>query len=397
MGTLIIFILVLSLLVFVHEFGHFITARKSGMKVYEFGFGFPPRAFGFYRDPKTKKLVFVSGKGKSKLSETVGGEDREHPDEFPSTLYSVNWLPLGGFVKIKGENGELANDPDSFGYQKYWKKALVLVAGVTMNFLLAAVLFSGGLIVGLPADASLLQDPDVIVVEDPRVIVQQVRKDSPAQAAGVQFGDIIASIGLANSQDVQDVANSVQVHEFISSNNSETLLLGVERNGEIVNVEVTPGEISGESAPKVGVVLGDAGIIRYPWYKALYKGFVQAWYATISIFISFYLLIKGLILGQGMAFDVSGPVGIAVVVGQTARLGFAYLLNATAMLSLSLAVINILPIPALDGGRLVFVTIERIFGRPVPLKYEQLAHTFGFLLLMALIVVVTWRDILGLL
>jgi len=145
------------------------------------------------------------------------------------------------------------------------------------------------------------------------------------------------------------------------------------------------------------VILADAGVVRYPWYLAIWKGIIGALVGAVNIFVAFILLIKGLILGQGLAFDVAGPVGIAVVVGESARLGVAYLINVMAMLSLSLAVINILPIPALDGGRLLFVLIERIFKKPVPLKYEQMAHTLGFLLLMVLIVVVTWRDIVGLL
>ena len=127
--TIIIFIIILGIIVLAHEFGHFITARKSGMKVYEFGIGFPPRAIGVYRDPKTKKFVWVFGKGKTKLKQAVAGEEIEE-QEFPATLYSLNWLPIGGFCKIKGENGEKAVEPDSFGYQKAWKKVIVLSAGV---------------------------------------------------------------------------------------------------------------------------------------------------------------------------------------------------------------------------------------------------------------------------
>ena len=116
----------------------------------------------------------------------------------------------------------------------------------------------------------------------------------------------------------------------------------------------------------------------------------------MQIVIAFYLLIKGLILGQGLAFEVAGPVGIASIIGESARLGLNYLINTAAMISLSLAVINILPIPALDGGRILFILIEKITGKKVPLKYEQFAHTIGFALLMILIVVVTVRDVLGL-
>ena len=134
-------------------------------------------------------------------------------------------------------------------------------------------------------------------------------------------------------------------------------------------------------------------MIRYPWYLAIYKGFIATFIVLINIFVGFYFLLKNLILGHGLVFDIAGPVGIASLVGQSAKLGFNYLLNITAMLSLSLAAINILPIPALDGGRIVFVILEKILKKPVPMKYEQIAHTIGFLLLMTLIVVVTWRDV----
>ncbi len=390
MITAIIFIVILSILVLAHEWGHFITARKSGMKVYEFGIGFPPRAFGFYKDPKTGKFVFVGGKGKSKLSETVGGEEKEVTDEFPSTLYSINWLPLGGFVKIKGENGENAQDPDSFGYHPAWKKLVVLVAGVFMNFVLAAVLLGFGFMIGLPADAQMLSDKHAVVVEEPSVIIQQVDPETPAEEAGLQFGDKILQI---NGTEVVDAA---QLVEAVGENGEKTIEIEILRGDESLNLAITPKKLKEDGPAKIGVMLADAGIVRYPWYIAIFKGFSAAWFATINIIIAFYALIKGLILGQGVPFSVAGPVGIAVVVGKSARLGLNYLINVTAMISLSLAVINILPIPALDGGRALFVIIEKITGRPVPLKYEQVAHTIGFLLLMALIIFITVKDVIGL-
>lgn len=390
MYTVIIFILILSLLVFVHEFGHFIVARKSGMKVYEFGFGFPPRAFGVYKDPKTGKFIFVKGKGKSKLTEIVGGEEKKVEEEYPATLYSLNWLPLGGFVKIKGENGEKADEPDSFGYHKFWKKSVVLVAGVSMNFLLAGVLLSFGFMVGLPADAQSLKDEHAIIVEEPAVVVEQVVNDSPAQKSGIKFGDKILTI------DGKSVVDANSLAEYIAGRKGADMSMLILRGNEEVSISLKPELLDDEKVPKVGIILADAGILKYPWYTALYKGFIAAGISVINICIAFYLLIKNLILGQGLAFSIAGPVGIAVIISDSARLGISYLINVTAMLSLTLAVLNILPIPALDGGRLVFVTLEKILKRPVPLKYEQMAHTIGFMLLMALIVVVTWRDVAGL-
>ncbi len=392
MGTVILFIAILALLVLVHEWGHFIVAKKSGMKVYEFGFGFPPRAFGMYKDPKTGKWVFVTGKGKNTLKETVGGEDRESPDEFPSMLYSFNWLPLGGFVKIKGENGEKAQDSDSFGAKKFWQKALTLIAGVSMNIILAMVLLSIGFMIGLPADSSLLDDPNAIVVEEAAVVAQQIAPDSPAEAAGIKYGDKLVAISGV------PVITSADLISYVEAHPEDESVMTVLRGEEELLLAITPAVLSDEDpTPRLGVILADAGVVRYPWYLAIWKGIVGALVGTVNIFLAFILLIKGLILGQGLAFSVAGPVGIAVVVGESARLGAAHLINVMAMLSLSLAVINILPIPALDGGRLLFVIIERIFKKPVPMKYEQIAHTLGFVLLMLLIVVVTWRDIVGIL
>ena len=407
MLTVLLFILILGLLVVAHEFGHFITARKSGMKVFEFGFGFPPRAFGFYRDPVTKKLVWIFGSGKTKeqkenqkstLANTVGGEERE--EEYPATLWSINYLPLGGFVKIKGENGENAQEKDSFGAQKAWKRIIVLAAGVIMNIILAFVVLSVGFMIGLPTDLSGgNSDPRAIIVEKPSVVVEQVEDNSPAKAAGIQFGDKILRIGASDMNWFEgdkllgEEINSQKLIDYVSLHIVEESSLVVERAGQNLIIKMTPKMIKNVDTPKLGVALADAGVIRYPWYLAIYKGFIATFVVLLNIFIGFYYLIKNLVLGHGLIFDVAGPVGIATIVGQSAKLGFNYLLNVVAMLSLSLAAINILPIPALDGGRIVFVILEKILKKPVPMKYEQLAHTTGFLLLMILVVVVTYRDV----
>jgi regulator of sigma E protease len=385
MMTAIIFLIVLSVLVLVHEWGHFIVAKKCGMKVHEFGWGFPPRAFGVYKDPKTKKWVWVWGKGKNKLADTVGGET--HQEEYPATLYSVNWLPLGGFVKIKGENGEDAKALDSFAAHPAWKRAAVLVAGVIMNFILAAVLLGIGFIIGIPMDMSGGVDEKAIVMEAARVSIQQVEKDSPAEKLGLKFGDTVVSLNSTS------ITSSEQMRNLIKEIGFQTIAVEILREGKNMTVTMTPIQIGEDKIPRLGVMLADAGMVRFPWYIAMYKGVAAAFIGLINIFIALFLLIKGLVFGQGLSLDVSGPVGIATVVGQSARMGIQYLISVSAMISLSLAAINILPIPALDGGRLLFVLIEKVIRRPVPMRYEQLAHTTGFVLLMALIIVVTYRDI----
>ena len=392
MTTLIIFLLVLSVLVLVHEWGHFITAKKAGCKVYEFGIGFPPRLGGVYKDPKTGKWRWVWGSRGNKLAETVGGEDRANPDEFPSTLYSVNWLPIGGFVKIKGENGEEAQDSDSFGTKKIWQKLVILVAGVFMNVVLAGALLSIGFMLGLPTDVSDGVPAGASVTGERYVVVGQVVGDSPADEAGLAAGDRIVQL------DNEVITQSSQMIDYVNEKGATEIEVLVQRGDEDLTLVITPQiieDINAGGKPRLGLLLSDAAIIHYPWHSAIYHGFRSAVLGLITIFIAFYLLLRGLIFGQGMAFDVAGPVGIAQVVGTSARLGVNYLINTAAMISLSLAAINILPIPALDGGRALFVIIEGIIRKPVPKHYEQMAHTIGFVLLMILILVVTVRDVIG--
>lgn len=378
MLTIIIFILILALLVLSHELGHFIIARWRGMRVFEFGFGLPPRVFGVYKDSSTGKFKFVLGRKKNE-------------EEFSATVYSLNLLPIGGFCKIKGEEGENAGDADSFMFGKAWERALVLVAGVSMNVVLAAVLLSIGLMVGLPTDMSAGVEAKAIIVEQSKVMVQYVDKNSPAEQAGIKYGDRIISL---NNEEMK---SSAQMIDYVKSHNQNAIEVKVERGGKESSFNIIPNIIKeGEASARLGVILADAGIIRYPWYVALYKGVAAAGIGIVNIVIAFCLLIKNLIVGHGLMFDVSGPVGIAMMVGQSARLGVSYLINLTAMLSLTLAVINILPIPALDGGRLLFIGLEKIFHRPMPMKYEQLAHTIGFVLLLGLIAIITWRDVAGL-
>jgi regulator of sigma E protease len=389
MTTLFVFIILLSILVLVHEFGHFYIAKKIGMRVYEFGLGYPPRLFGFYKDEKTGKWKYIFGKGKNKLKDLMSGETEEK--EFSNTLYSINWLPLGGFVRIKGENGENSEDKDSFIHHVIWKRSIVLVAGVFMNIVAAAVLFSFGFMIGLPADLSQGVDKYAIILQQPSVMIQQVQKDTPAESAGFVFGDKILKI------DNTKILSSNEMIEYIRQNGIKKMRVLVEREGKQENISVIPAIVGNETTPRLGLVLADAGIIKYPWYIAIYKGILAAIMGIINIFIALFYLVKNLAFGNGLVFDIAGPVGIASLVGKSAKMGLHYLINVSAMISLSLAAINILPIPALDGGRLLFLAIEKIIRRPVPMKYEQLAHTAGFALLMLLIVVVTWRDIANLL
>jgi regulator of sigma E protease len=350
--TLIVFIFILGLLVFVHEFGHFIAARKNGVKVEEFGFGFPPRMFGIKR-----------------------GE----------TIYSINWIPLGGFVKIKGETGENRGEKDSFSYKKIWQRALIIASGVLMNFILAVVLLSFGFMIGLPQVVD--GENGYARVRDAKIQVVQILENTPAKEAGLQMGDTILSIDEKKIEEVSDLQN------YVNEKIGVPIEVVWEREGILMHKQITPVHLVETGKGGIGVGLLKSGIVSYPWYFALWKGVEATVFYTREIIIALYELIKNLIIAQEVAVDLSGPVGIAVLTGQVARMGVIYLLQFTALLSINLAVINFLPFPALDGGRLLFLAIEKIRRKPVSQKIENAIHNIGFALLMILIVLVTYRDI----
>lgn len=368
--TLFTFIIVLSLLVFVHELGHFVAARRFGVKAEEFGFGFPPRAIGIYKDKAGKwKKVFGS----------------QEVNDASDTVYSVNWLPLGGFVKIKGENGEDGSDQDSFSNRPIWQRSIILSAGVTMNVVLTIILISFGLMVGLPQSLDNVNQRAVITNRNIQIV--QTLPDTPASAAGIKPGDFIESINKIKFSSYQELQNYVDKHVGVK------LKYLIKRGDEYRLFEVTPGTMSETHKGGIGVAISEVGIVRYPWYYAIYEGFTTTFYLIGAIVAAFYGLIKNLIVGQGVTSDLSGPIGIAVLTGQVARMGFVYVLQFAALLSANLAVINFLPFPALDGGRVLFLIIEKIKRRPVRKEIEGIIHNIGFALLMLLVLLVTARDL----
>jgi regulator of sigma E protease len=370
MLTIITFVLVLSLLVFVHELGHFWVARRFGVKAEEFGFGFPPRIFGFYKS-KEGKWKKVSGS-----KEVVDAQD---------TIYSINWIPLGGFVKIKGEDGESTKDPDSFASKKIWQRAAILLAGVTMNIVLAGVLIIFGFMLGLP------QTLDGVgknaIVSDQQIQIVNINKDSPAEKAGLEIGDVIVSI------DDKGFNDGEGLQKYVSEHSNETLAYAIKRGDEELKLDIETNYAHNDSIKGIGISITDTGIVRYPFFTAIWEGIKATAYLFWAIVSAFYFLLKGLVMGQGMSAEVAGPVGIATLTGQVARLGFVYLLQFTAMLSINLAIINAFPFPALDGGRLLFLLIEKIKGSPVKQEFEAIVHNVGFIILMLFVLVVTYKDI----
>ncbi|QQG52635.1 MAG: RIP metalloprotease RseP [Candidatus Falkowbacteria bacterium] len=385
--TIIIFILVLSVLIFVHELGHFMTARRLGVRADEFGFGFPPRAIGFYKNKNGKWQRVVGSKTYESLEQST---DAKKIPATGSTIYSLNWLPIGGFVKIKGENGDGENDPDSFAAKKIWKRVIILAAGVIMNILLAWVIFTIGYVMGLPqATAELGRRA---IVSEQRVAVIDILPGSPAESAGLKAGDLISRIN------GETVASEVDVQKIIGTRGGQETEIVVSNNGEDKVLKVIPAaNLNGaEGRAAIGVSIMAAGTVRYPFFNAIWEGAKTTIWTLKEIFVAFGNLIGSLFHGQSVAADFAGPVGIANITGQAARLGLIYLLQLTALLSLNLAVINILPFPALDGGRIFFLLIERIKGKPVRRDVEAVIHNIGFMLLIALIIFITYKDIVKL-
>jgi len=355
--TIIIFIIILGVLVFVHELGHFLVAKRNGVRVEEFGFGFPPRIFGVKR-----------------------GE----------TIYSINAIPLGGFVKILGEDGQEKNDPRSFSAKKIWRRALILVAGVSMNIIFAIFLLSAGNIIGLPTAVADNQN-----VQSAKVQILQVASQSPAQAAGLKSGDTVIKMSSAKS-DLPDINEVTQVQNFSDQNKGQEIALTVKRGNETLTVKLTPrvNPPAGEGA--LGVELARIAYVSLPWYKAIYD-------AITSTFSLVWLILQALgsllwqLVSQGkVSADITGPVGIYNLTGQAAQMGFVYVLQLTVLLSINLAIINILPFPALDGGRLFFLLIEKIKGSPINQRIEKAVNSAGFAFLILLMVLITIRDVIKL-
>lgn len=366
--TVILFLVVLSLLVFVHELGHFWAARRSGMKVEEFGFGFPPRLLGFQRSGGRWATVWGHGQPKN-------------PE---ATVYSVNWIPLGGFVRILGENGDSAEDPRSFANGTFAGRFLTLVAGVTMNVVLAWALFSFGYVLGLPVAVSGPdQLPSGARFENPEVAIVEVFRGQEAEAAGLKPGDVVVSV---DGQRFQGVG---EVQAYVRNQSGKVFSFEVRRQGQLLTLSVPSKPKPKVDEGPTGISLAQVGTLRYPWYQAPLEGLKTTANQLLNILVGFYQL-----LTSRLGLDsLGGPVKIAQLTGQVASMGAVHLLQFTAFLSLNLAVLNVLPLPALDGGRILFLAIEKLRGRRNNRTLEQAVNAVGFALLILLMAAVTVNDI----
>lgn len=358
MTTTLLFLLVISLLVFVHELGHFVAARRSGMKVEEFGFGFPPRLWG------------------KKIGDTV---------------YTINAIPFGGFVRIFGEDGGHTHAPGSFAAGKFWHKCVVLVAGVVMNIVLAVALLSLGNMLGLRV--GIFDEASRAEARDIQVQILEVSVDSPAQRAGLLPADAIT--GFVGPEGAVEVASPEDVQKFAFSNAGKEVTIVVQRAGSSLALPIALRTPESGQGP-IGIALALTGEVSYPWYEALWKGVQSTWYLTKATVEGYGAILVSLVTSGSLGAGVTGPVGIATMTGQAAQAGMSYLIQFVAMISINLAVLNIMPFPALDGGRLVLVVLERIRGRALANQTEQLINAGGFALLLLLMVAVTVRDVVTL-
>lgn len=325
----VIGILFLIILIIGHELGHFFAAKLFKMRVDELGFGFPPR-------------IFSKKKGE--------------------TTYSFNLLPFGGFVKIHGEHPgkvELDEPERSFTHQKAYKRAVVIIAGAFMNFIIGWIAISAVFAIGIPT----------------RVVISNVLPGSPADLAGFQVGNVL-----------NNYSSSEEFLNFVNTNKGEEVLIN--------DISVTPRENPPEGEGALGITIIDSGIERQSIVRSVFSGFVSAIETTWLIAIAFIGFISSIFGGNlEVVEQVTGPVGIFGMLGEVSGLGTASLLQFLGLISLNLVVINLIPFPALDGGRFMTIALEKLTGRKLSYKFELTANIVGLALLFLLMVVVTIRDI----
>lgn len=373
MLTLLVFLIILGILVFVHELGHFTVARRNGIKCDEFGFGFPPRAIGIVRVDKKKK--WLSG-----WKIVIGNKHVESEN----TVYSLNWIPLGGFVKIKGEDGEHKKEKDSFSSKSAWIRVKVLAAGVIMNFLLAWVLFSWLLTMGINQEV----DQNDTSVSGTNIQIVSVAPKSPAYDMGIREGDTVKKCVGESEICSRPFANIAELQSFVKENKGKEITLQIVRGEKTLDLSGDVRKESPEGEGLLGIGLAQTTFVKYSFLDALKQGPVVMW----NVLIMMGLVLKSLFAGD--ASNIGGPLAIAHFTKQATALGFSSIIQLAALLSVNLGIVNILPIPALDGGRILFVLIEKIKGSPVSQETEGTMHTIGFFLLMILMVYLVVHDVM---
>lgn len=350
LSFIVAFFTIISLMV-IHEFGHFIIAKKRGVKVEEFGIGYPPRIFG---------------------------------KKFGDTIYSVNLLPFGAFVRILGEIGGL-EDYHSFSGKKIWERILIVLGGVLAFWVVSAILLIIVFGLGMPTPVS----DEAVNLTDVKVQITMVAPNSPAARSGLEPLDTI--LLLKSGGDQIKIDKAVQVNEFINMHKGQEVMLTLERWGKTFDVSTLPrvSPPAGEGALGIGLVR--VALVSVPWYKAPYKGIIGAGNLTLATFQAFGGVLGHIVEKKEVPVGVTlmGPLGIFNFLKQIFQLGINYFLYFVALISVLMAITNLLPIPALDGGKLLFLAIEAIRRKPVPAKIEQNITSTFFVLLIILSIFIT--------
>jgi regulator of sigma E protease len=354
MITALIFFIILLILVLIHEFGHYYAAKKNGVYVEEFGFGFPPKVFA---------------------------------KKFGETLYSFNLLPLGGFVKLFGEEyheeDKLHSDKKipkerAFVNKKPWQKTIIIVAGVVMNFLLGWIIISYLMLSGIPKPSG--------------VAIEQVVQDSPAYSAGILKGDIIEQFKVDDR--AINLRAATELVNLSKQYAGEEITLTVKRGENLLDLDITPRVNPPEGQGTLGVVITQlTELKKYPWYQVPYFGLLEALNTTYQIGVEILKLPLQFFSDRPPVVEFAGPIGIAKYIGEARQYGLNAILQITALLSLNLAVINILPFPALDGGRLMFIIYEWVTGKKSSQNLEKYLNIFGFITLLGLSLLITINDL----
>lgn len=355
--TIVIAFISLIGLIVIHEFGHFVLAKKFGVKVEEFGIGYPPRLFG-------KKI----------------GE----------TLYSLNLLPFGAFIKMPGEI-EKIDGQRSFSAQPVAKRALIAFGGVLSFWIMAAILF--GIVFGLGTQVAISDEENHNLI-NPKVQIAALAANSPAEKAGIKAGDTILSVGLKNQIEKLEINKVKEIQEFTDTNLGKEIILTIERGKEIFDVSLIPRVSPPPSEGAMGVALVRTAIKSYPWYLAPWQGISATANMTVAIIQGYYQAIANVVKGLPSGVQLMGPVGVFHLLTQATDLGINYYLQFVGMIAIYIALFNILPIPAVDGGKLLFLGIEAVKRKPVSQKVEQNITTVFFTLLIILAIFVTIKDVM---
>lgn len=360
--SIIGFIFVFSLIVFFHELGHFTAAKKTGVRVDEFAFGFPPK-------------IWSRKKGE--------------------TTYAINAIPLGGYVKLHGE-GDESKDPDSFASKPAPKRILILAAGVIMNLVLAWLILLGSYVIGMqPIIPDMARHENII--NNLKVTVIEVEKDTPAAREGLQKGDVIKKV--EDQEIVLSDEMILKLQEKIAKEENQKVKVTVDRNGQVFEKEFETYKSKVKSGDKevevnrIGIVLEDQGKIRAPFFTAIKISTFEVWNITKLTFIGLGDLFAKLISNFTITENATGPVGMFVITGSYANQGFSSLFQLAALLSIAVGVFNILPIPGLDGGHILVTLLETISKRTFSVKIKNLIQLAGFGALILLVIIITFKDL----